>query len=248
MRKVIIAGNWKMNKTEAEAIGFSKSLLDTKLINPEKEVMIFAPSIYLKELAKAFIGTDVTIGAQNIHQEKKGAFTGEISAEMLKSIGINHTLIGHSERRQYFDETNKIVNEKMKAALLENIKPILCIGEVLEEREAKITNEVLTQQLTEGLAGVAAEDIVNVVIAYEPVWAIGTGKTATSEDANLACEHVRSVIAELYGAVIAEGIVIQYGGSVKPENIEELLAESDIDGALVGGASLDVESFIGLIK
>lgn len=248
MRNTIIAGNWKMNKTLDEALAFVNELktIDTTGFTGQK--MIFAPSLFLTELVKATAGTDIIIGSQNMHEQESGAYTGEISADMLLSIGVNTTLIGHSERREYYNETDAIVNRKMKLAIAKNIKPILCIGEILSERENDLTNSVLERQVKKAFDGLTEEAAKNVVIAYEPVWAIGTGLTATSKQANEACNFVRSIVASLYSPETANNMVIQYGGSVKPDNIEELLGKSDIDGALVGGASLDVASYVALLK
>ncbi len=248
MRTTIIAGNWKMNKTLEEALAFVNELKDTDTSAFEGQKMIFAPSLFLSELVKATEGTDIIVGSQNMHEKESGAYTGEISADMLLSIGVKTTLIGHSERRQYFNETDAVVNEKMKLAIAKNIQPVLCIGEILSERESDLTNSVLETQVKKAFDGLTEEEIKDVVIAYEPVWAIGTGLTATSKQANEACNFVRSVVASLYSEETANNMVIQYGGSVNPANVEELLGKSDIDGALVGGASLEVASYVSLLK
>lgn len=245
MKKLVIAGNWKMNKTSEEAIAFVNEI-NAKELNYAGEIMIFAPTIFLNELNKV-ANTNITIGAQNIHQMERGAMTGETSIEMIKSVGINATLVGHSERRQFFNETDKVVNEKTLAALAAGLRTIVCVGETQEEREAGITNEVLKTQTVKAFENVAIEDMANVIVAYEPVWAIGTGLVASNEDANEACKYTRSVIAELYNEEVANNLVIQYGGSVNPGNVKELMGQSDIDGALVGGASLEVESFVNLL-
>lgn len=247
MRDVVIAGNWKMNKTSVEALEFITDVKKANLSNFAAKKMIFAPTFILEKLVDAAQGMDITIGAQNFHQEDSGAFTGETSIEQLKSIGITTALIGHSERRQFFNETDKIVNQKLVKALAASIQPVLCIGETLQEREDNITNDVLETQLKAAFTGVDVTDVANIIVAYEPVWAIGTGLTASAEDANEACKFVRSVIAGLYGEV-AESVVIQYGGSVSPGNVVEILSQSDIDGALVGGASLDPKSYLDLLK
>ncbi len=248
MRNTIIAGNWKMNKTLDEALAFVNELKDTDTSSYGGQKMIFAPSLFLSELVKATEGTDIIVGSQNMHEKENGAFTGEISADMLLSIGVTTTLIGHSERREYYNETDAVVNAKMKLAIAKNIRPILCIGEILSERENDLTNSVLEAQVKKAFDGLTEEEIKDVVIAYEPVWAIGTGLTATSKQANEACNFVRSVVASLYSEETANNMVIQYGGSVNPANVEELLSKSDIDGALVGGASLEVASYVSLLK
>ncbi len=248
MKRTVVAGNWKMNKTLQEAKEFILELTSNKLPNNDIEVELYVPTIYLAILNTYVKDTKIKLGAQNIYQELSGAFTGETSISMLKSIGIEKTLIGHSERREYFNETDKIVNQKVLLCLENDIKPVICIGETLDQREANITNNVLKTQVTEALKNVLEEDIKNIIIAYEPIWAIGTGVTATAEDANEACKYVRSIIKSLYNEEIAQNIVIQYGGSVKPENVKEILSQEDINGALVGGASLNVDSYLELIK
>lgn len=248
MRNTIIAGNWKMNKTLDEALAFVEELKNTDTSSFGGTKMIFAPSVFLSELVKATEGTDIIIGSQNIHEKEDGAYTGEIAADMLLSIGVKTTLIGHSERREYYNETDAVVNAKMKVAIAKNIRPILCIGEILSERENDLTNSVLERQVKKAFEGLSEDEVKDVVIAYEPVWAIGTGLTATSKQANEACNFVRSIVKSLYSDTLANNMVIQYGGSVKPDNVEELLSKSDIDGALVGGASLDVASYVALLK
>ncbi len=248
MKRTVVAGNWKMNKTLEEAKEFILELTSNKLPNNDIEVELYVPTIYLAILNTYVKDTKIKLGAQNIYQELSGAFTGETSISMLKSIGIEKTLIGHSERREYFNETDKIVNQKVLLCLENDIKPVICIGETLDQREANITNNVLKTQVTEALKNVLEEDIKNIIIAYEPIWAIGTGVTATAEDANEACKYVRSIIKSLYNEEIAQNTVIQYGGSVKPENVKEILSQEDINGALVGGASLNVDSYLELIK
>ncbi len=248
MRNIVIAGNWKMNKTKAEGLSFVEELKTQDLSSYKATKMVFAPSFMLDALVEATKGTEIIIGAQNMHQEESGAFTGEISADMLKSIGVETILIGHSERRQYFNETDAIVNQKLHLAINKGLNPVVCIGETLEERESGITEEVLKTQTVGAFANVDTKDVANTVIAYEPVWAIGTGMTATAEDANKACAYVREVVAGLYSQEVADQVVIQYGGSVNPSNVEEILGQSDIDGALVGGASLAVDSYVSLLK
>lgn len=247
MRKPIIAGNWKMNKTIAEARSFARELKKFQL-DPEVEAVICAPFTSIHNLALELEGTGVGIGAQNFHYESSGAYTGEVSAAMLREIGTEYVIIGHSERRQYFGETDETVNLKLHKALAEKLTPIICVGESLEQREADETENILKDQIVAGFSQIKAEDAEKIVIAYEPIWAIGTGKTATSEQANEACKFIRNVLKSLYGEKEAAGIRIQYGGSVKPSNIQELMAQSDIDGALVGGASLEAEDFKSLVN
>ena len=247
MRKPIIAGNWKMHKTIAEAVEFVNDIKD-KVNNTDVEAVICAPFTLLKDLKEATKGTNIKIGAQNMHYADQGAFTGEISAPMLKELNIDYVVLGHSERRQYFNETNETVNKKVIKALEEGIDPILCVGETLEEREASETKNVCKEQTEKALVGVSAEDMKKVVIAYEPVWAIGTGKTATAEDANDVIAYIREVVKALYGEEISEEVRIQYGGSVKPSNVAEIMNQSDIDGALVGGASLLASDYTELVN
>ena len=247
MRKPIIAGNWKMHKTIAEAVEFVNDIKD-KVNNTDVEAVICAPFTLLKDLKEATKGTNIKIGAQNMHYAEQGAFTGEISAPMLKELNIDYVVLGHSERRQYLNETNETVNKKVIKALEEGIDPILCVGETLEEREASETKNVCKEQTEKALVGVSAEDMKKVVIAYEPVWAIGTGKTATAEDANDVIAYIREVVKGLYGEEISEEVRIQYGGSVKPSNVAEIMNQSDIDGALVGGASLLASDYTELVN
>lgn len=246
MRKPIIAGNWKMHKTIAEALEFVNDVKD-KVNNDNVEAVICAPFTLLKDLKEAKKGTNIKIGAQNMHFEEKGAFTGEISPLMLKELDMDYVVIGHSERRQYFNETNETVNKKVLKALEVGIDPILCVGETLEEREAGNTKDVCKVQVEKALENVSKEDLAKVVIAYEPVWAIGTGKTATSEDANDVIAYIREVVANLYKE-LANEVRIQYGGSVKPSNVAEIMNQSDIDGALVGGASLEANDYVKLVN
>ncbi len=247
MRKPIIAGNWKMNKTIAESLEFAKAI-ESASISQNVDAVICAPFLSLQPLVDALKNTSVKIGAQNMHFEESGAFTGEVSASMLKEIGVEYVIIGHSERRQYFAETDETVNKKTIKALSADLTPIVCVGESLEERESDKTNAILEVQVKNGLQNISAGDIAKVVIAYEPIWAIGTGKTATSEQANEACAFIRSVLAELFGKEASEQVRIQYGGSVKPSNIKEIMEQSDIDGALVGGASLLSEDYLQLVN
>lgn len=246
MRKPIIAGNWKMHKTIAEALEFVNEVKD-RVNNDKVEAVICAPFTLLKDLKQATKGTNIKIGAQNMHFEEQGAFTGEISPLMLKELDMDYVVIGHSERRQYFNETDETVNKKVLKALEVGIDPILCVGETLEEREAGNTKDVCKVQVEKALENVSKEDLAKVVIAYEPVWAIGTGKTATSEDANDVIAYIREVVANLYGE-LANEVRIQYGGSVKPSNVAEIMNQSDIDGALVGGASLEANDYVELVN
>ena len=246
MRKPIIAGNWKMHKTIAEALEFVNEVKD-RVNNDKVEAVICAPFTLLKDLKQATKGTNIKIGAQNMHFEEKGAFTGEISPLMLKELDMDYVVIGHSERRQYFNETDETVNKKVLKALEVGIDPILCVGETLEEREAGNTKDVCKVQVEKALENVSKEDLAKVVIAYEPVWAIGTGKTATSEDANDVIAYIREVVASVYGE-LANEVRIQYGGSVKPANVAEIMGQSDIDGALVGGASLKADDYVALVN
>lgn len=248
MRKPIIAGNWKMYKTFDEAVSFVDSVLD-KIPSSEKvDAVICAPALYLPTLVQVASESDLAIGAQNMHYENEGAFTGEISPSQLASIKADYVILGHSERREYFNETDEAINKKVKAALAHNIVPIICCGETLEEREAGTTEKIVAAQITAALEGFTAQEVEHMVIAYEPIWAIGTGKTATADDANQVCGAIRSVVENLYNAETAQAIRIQYGGSVKPENIVELLSKEHIDGALVGGASLQAESYLKLLE
>ena len=247
-RRAVIAGNWKMNKTPAETTdAVAKTATLTAGMN-ECEVILCVPFVDIQAAVEAAKNTHVKIGAQNVHFEAKGAFTGEVSAEMLLECGVEYVIIGHSERRQYFGETDTTVNLRTKAALAAGLKVILCLGEVLEQRDAGITAEVVSMQTKLDLAGISAEDMKNVIIAYEPVWAIGTGRTATPEQAEEVCAIIRNVLAELYGADVAEAVTIQYGGSMNDANADALLSKEDVDGGLIGGASLVAEKFAAIVK
>lgn len=247
MRKIIIAGNWKMNKTCTETREFFESLLP-KIEGLSRNVVVGVPFTSLQEAVKLTKGSIVKIAAQNMNPNKKGAYTGEVSPLMLKDLGVEYVILGHSERRAYYHETNEFINEKVKSALKHDLRPILCIGEKLEDRENGTTTEVVKEQLVEGLKGVSKEDITKVVIAYEPIWAIGTGKTATPEIAQEVHSFIRNLLTSLYTKELAEEITVQYGGSMKPSNVVDLLKQKDIDGGLIGGASLEPESFVELIK
>ena len=247
MRKPIIAGNWKMNLTIKDAVQFVADVKD-KVEREDVESVICAPFTFLKDLKDAVKNTNIKIAAQNMHFEDSGAFTGEVSAPMLKEIGVDYCVIGHSERRQYFAETDETVNKKIKQAFKYSITPILCVGETLDQREEGKTNDIVKNQVVSDLAGLDEDLAAKMVIAYEPIWAIGTGKTATSTQANEVISFIRSTVKEIYGDTVAENIRIQYGGSVKPDNVSQIMGESDIDGALVGGASLKADDFIKLVN
>ena len=248
MRKPIIAGNWKMNKTKSEAVEFLQAIKTAVPSADKVDSVVCSPHLYLDALVQEAAGTDVKIGAQNMYSEESGAFTGETSPMALHDLGVTYVVLGHSERRELFGETDESVNKKTHAAFSYGLTPIVCVGETLEEREANKTSDVVTLQVKEGLKGLTADQVKETVVAYEPIWAIGTGKTATSEDANETCGVIRKVIAGEFGQDVADAVRIQYGGSVKPANIKELLEQSDIDGALVGGASLEAESYLQLVE
>ena len=243
MRKPIIAGNWKMFKTRDEALYFILQVSPLMPSIKEVDTVILAQAPLFRCLVKRQ-GENLRIGAQNIHFADEGAYTGELSGPLLQSYNIDYVVIGHSERRKYFYETDELVNQKVVAALRNQLIPIVCVGELLEERENNTTHEVLRRQVTKAFTGISEKDMKKIVIAYEPVWAIGTGKTATADVADEACGFIRSVIKELYSASTSEIVRIQYGGSVNPKNIDELLSKENIDGALIGGASLDPEQFV----
>lgn len=249
MRKAIIAGNWKMYKNISQAIdlanGLKRAFYD---FDPQiMDIVICPPFTALSEVAGVITDSSVQLGAQDTFWEEEGAYTGEVSPLMLKDAGVKFVIIGHSERRQYFGETNETVNKKVKAALKYGLKPIMCVGETLKEREAGKTLDVLKDHVENGLSGIDEKDVLNITLAYEPVWAIGTGKTATSQQAQEAHKYIRGLLAKLYRDDLAESLRIQYGGSVKPENTVQLISQPDVDGALVGGASLNLESFSQII-
>lgn len=245
MRKPIIAGNWKMNKTIKEGLEFMEAVKGKT--EGDAEVLICALFTLLKDLKEATKGTNIKIGAQNMHFEESGAFTGEVAPANLVELGIDYVIIGHSERREYYNETDETCNKKVLKAIEVGINPILCCGETLEERESNSTMDKVKGQIVKGLKDVKAEDLEKVVIAYEPIWAIGTGKTATAEQANEVIAYIRNVVRDLY-ADLADKVRIQYGGSVKPANVAEIMGQTDIDGALVGGASLKADDYLGLLK
>ena len=244
MRKPIIAGNWKMYKTVSEAVDFVKALAPLVADIHDKVVLVCPPYPVTKDVCDTVCSSNIAVGAQNLFWEDEGAFTGEVSAPMLKSVGCTYVIIGHSERRQYFGETDETVNKKLFAAIKHNLYPIVCVGETLDQREKGETFKVVERQIKEGTEGLGTVDWGKIIIAYEPVWAIGTGKTATPEQA----QEVHAFIRKLLPKEVAQAVRILYGGSVKPENMKELMAQPDIDGGLVGGASLKVESFVKIVK
>ncbi|MFA7231162.1 MAG: triose-phosphate isomerase [Victivallaceae bacterium] len=247
-RKVVIAGNWKMNKTASEGKALVNELKALVKDVTAVDIVVCPPFTALSAVVEAAAGSNVKVGAQNIHWAESGAFTGEISGAMLKEAGVEYVIIGHSERRQYFGETDETVNKRLNAALSAGLKPMVCIGELLEERESGLTEKVLFTQLEGGLAGITPAQMAGIIIAYEPVWAIGTGKTATPEMAEETHNYIRCQLKDMFGAEAAEKVCIQYGGSMKPDNAAELVAQKNIDGGLIGGASLKADSFAQLIK
>ena len=247
MRRKLIAGNWKMNKTVSESITLIKELCE-KIDKPACDVAICVPYTSLSTAVELCKDSVIGVGAQNMHFCDSGAYTGEISADMLTEIGVSYVIIGHSERRQYFAETDETVNKKIKKSLEKNLIPIVCVGESLEEREKDLTFDVVKTQVVKALADLSADDVLKVVFAYEPIWAIGTGKTATSEQANEVCRYIRDCICELYTKEVAEKVIILYGGSMNAGNADELLKQSDVDGGLIGGASLKADDFNAIIN
>ena len=246
-RKTIIAGNWKMNKTASETRAFADEF---KALLPKSkwcDIVVCVPSVDIPAAVRAFKDSRVAVGAQNVYFEKSGAYTGEVSADMLAELGVKYVIVGHSERRALFGETDAIVNRKVHAALAAGLSPIICVGESLEQREMGVTMELIALQLKSALSGVSAEQVRRCVIAYEPIWAIGTGKTATGEPAAEVCTFIRATIRSLFGARIARSITVQYGGSMKGENAAELLSHEDIDGGLIGGASLKPDAFMAIV-
>lgn len=247
MRRIVIAGNWKMNKTNQEAIEMLQALREEVAGISEVDIVIGAPFTCLSDAVKIVEGSNIKIAAENVYPKDSGAYTGEISPAMLQGIGVEYVILGHSERREYFHESDAFINEKVKTVLGKGMTPILCIGEKLEDREAGRTNEVNERQLRESLADISEKEAGNIIIAYEPVWAIGTGKTATPEMAQETHAEIRRVLVSLFGSV-GEEMTIQYGGSMKAENAKELLAQKDIDGGLIGGASLEAKSFADIVR
>ena len=246
MRIPFIAGNWKMFKTKAEAIAFAEEFRELYK-DTDVQTAICAPFTNLEALKEAFAGTEIKVGAQNVHFADEGAFTGEISVSMLEEIGVDFCIVGHSERRQYFGETDETVNKKLKKLFEGPIRPILCVGESLEERDADKAFDVVGGQIRADLEGIDAADVKKLVIAYEPIWAIGTGRTATPDQAEEMCAFIRKTLIELYGEEVSDEVIIQYGGSVKPANATEIMNMDEIDGALVGGASLKPKDFMEII-
>ncbi len=247
-RKTIIAGNWKMNKNASETKKFAE---DLKPILPKAkwcDVVVCVPYVNIPAALRAFKDMRVAVGAENLYYEPSGAYTGEVSADMLKNLGVKYVIIGHSERRQYFGETDITVNKKVHAALEAGLHPIICVGETLEQREMGVTMDLISLQVKSAFAGVSADKVRKCVVAYEPVWAIGTGKTATAEQAAEVCTAIRATIRLLYGARVARSVTIQYGGSMNPGNAAELLAQPDVDGGLIGGASLKPDQFVDIIN
>lgn len=249
MRKNIVAGNWKMNTTLAEGVGLAKDVNEAlKNATPKCDVVICVPFTHLASVANVIDQTKLGLGAENCADQLKGAYTGEVSAPMVASTGATYVILGHSERRQYYGETSEILKTKVKLALAEGLTPIFCIGEVLEQRENGTYNDVVTAQIQEALFDLTAEEFGKIILAYEPVWAIGTGKTATADQAEDMHAHIRSVIADKYGKEVADNTSILYGGSCKPSNAAELFAKPDVDGGLIGGAALDAASFMGIVN
>lgn len=248
MRRPFIAGNWKMNLNRAEAVALAQGVVEKAAGADYADVALCVPFVYIDAVAQVVKGTNVGLGAQDCYFEKNGAFTGEISVEMLKDLGCQYVILGHSERRNIIGEGNQLTNKKVKAVLAGGLIPILCVGEMLAEREAGETDDVVAEQFYGSLAGVSAEDMKKVVIAYEPVWAIGTGVVATPEQAEETHANLRKTIAVKYGQTVADAVRIQYGGSMKPDNAKELLGQANIDGGLIGGAALKADSFMGIVE
>ena len=246
LRKTVIAGNWKMNMTPTATAAFIRELAP-KVQQADCEVVLCVPAIDIPAAVEAARGTAIHIGGENVHFEEKGAYTGEISAQMLCDAGAEYVIVGHSARRQYFGETDETVNKRTKAALTAGLKTIVCVGETLTQREQGITSEIVSLQTKIALLGVDAQSLSNVIIAYEPVWAIGTGRTATAEQADEVCGVIRGVLAQLYGAAAAQATTVQYGGSMNRGNAKELLSKEDVDGGLIGGASLKVDDFAAIV-
>ena len=247
MRKKVIAGNWKMNMNLHQSQKLVSEIINGLGKDNKAEVILCPPFTSLNEVNFLLKGTPVKLGAQNMYYEESGAYTAEISADMLKSVGCEYVILGHSERRVIFNESDELINKKIKTALSKELKPIFCIGELLEQRESGETMKVVSSQIEKGLEGITAEQMKNIIIAYEPVWAIGTGKTATPQQAQEVHSFIRELVAKKFATTVAENLIIQYGGSVKPDNSGELLSQKDIDGALVGGACLKADSFLSII-
>lgn len=246
-RKAVIAGNWKMNKTPAEAAALIEELIPA-VAGAACDVVVCTPYVDLPLAVQKLSGSNIGVGAQNVHFEKSGAYTGEISADMLVELGVKYAIVGHSERRQYFGETDETVNARTKAAVAAGLTAIVCVGESLSQREQGVTEELVRLQTKIALRDVSAEDMKKVIIAYEPIWAIGTGRTATADQAGEVCKAIRTVLAELYGKAVADAVTIQYGGSMNAANADELLSKPDVDGGLIGGASLKPADFAAIVK
>lgn len=247
MRKPIIAGNWKMNKTPYQAQQLIRSIKEY-VLDPDVEALVCVPAVDLHAVREELDNSDIKLGAQNMYFEDKGAFTGEISAEMLRDLDVEYVILGHSERREIFKEDDEMIRLKLQKALASYLRPILCVGETLEEREAGQQEDKVGRQLLEDLQGLRAEDFENIIIAYEPIWAIGTGKSASADDAEEMAAFIRNKIGSIFGKKAAEAVRIQYGGSVNPSNVLEIMSKENVDGALVGGASLEAESFVDLVN
>lgn len=249
MRRKVVAGNWKMNMNLSGTIELISAIKNELSKSDSKSEVIVCPPFTSLETAVTVVkGSSIKVGAQNMHYESDGAFTGEISADMLKSVGCEYVILGHSERRTLFGESDEMINKKVKKALSSGLKPIFCVGETLEERESNLTEKVVEKQVKNGLSGISESELSELIIAYEPVWAIGTGKTASPEQAQEVHKFIRNLISKLYSNNLADNLVIQYGGSVKPDNAEELFSQPDIDGGLIGGASLKADSFISIVN
>jgi len=249
MRRKVVAGNWKMNMNLSGTIELISAIKNELSKSDSKtEVIVCPPFTSLETAVTVVKGSSIKVGAQNMHYESGGAFTGEISADMLKSVGCEYVILGHSERRTLFGESDEMINKKVKKALSSGLKPIFCVGETLEERESNLTEKVVDNQVKNGLSGISEAELSELIIAYEPVWAIGTGKTASPEQAQEVHKFIRNLISKLYSNNLADNLVIQYGGSVKPDNAEELFSQPDIDGGLIGGASLKADSFISIVN
>ena len=248
MRKPIIAGNWKMNKTGEETVALIDALRPLVADVKDVDIVVCPPFVNIESASQALAGSNIKLGAQNMYYEESGAYTGEVAPGMLLAFGVEYVIIGHSERRQYFGETDDSVNKKVKAALKFGLKPIVCVGETLEEREAGITSETVCRQTKLALLGLGSDDAAGVVLAYEPIWAIGTGKTATSDDANETIAAIRNAVKEAFDETTAQNVRIQYGGSMKPSNAAELMAQPEIDGGLIGGAALKADDFSKVVK
>ena len=247
MRRKVIAGNWKMNMDVHQSQKLVSEILNGLGKDSKAEVIVCPPYTSLSEVNSLLKGTQIKLGAQNMYFEESGAYTAEISADMIKSVGCEYVILGHSERRVIFNESDELVNKKIKSALAKGLKPIFCVGELLEQREKGETMKVVSSQIEKGLEGISAEQMKNIIVAYEPVWAIGTGKTATPQQAQEVHLFIRELVTENFSSIVAEKLIIQYGGSVKPDNSRELLSQKDIDGALVGGACLKADSFLSII-